>query len=70
LFVQDPPVPSLNNDLLYTVDTPEAYVVRNDDWTRRWTAVANECAAEAVRRASGDNVTVMIIALGDWYLHL
>ncbi len=62
-------MPSLNNDVS-TVETVEPYVVRDDDWTRRWTTVANECAAEAVRRASGDNVTVMIIALGDWYLHL
>lgn len=34
-------------------------------WECRWQSAAGRLAAEAVRRGSGDNVTVVIVAIGD-----
>ena len=32
--------------------------------------IASNLAGEAVRRGSGDNVTVMLVVFGDWYKNM
>jgi len=49
-----------------TADMPD-YVYTGDIWSQRWEYVCNLLSAEAVRRGSGDNVTVLILPFGNWF---
>jgi len=53
-----------------TVSTDPSFVLDSDVWRQRWTWLSDRLCEEAVTRATRDNVSILIIPLGTWFMQM